>query len=42
MVVNDSVVEWFGEEPGRNNDSADDDPYGVTSPETILKYLQSV
>jgi peroxiredoxin len=40
MVVNDGVVEEFFEEPGRT-DNADGDPYGVTSPETVMTYLGS-
>ncbi|MDO5612236.1 MAG: peroxiredoxin [Paracoccus sp. (in: a-proteobacteria)] len=39
-VVNDGVVEAWFEEPGRCDDCADD-PYGETSPENLLKYLQN-
>ncbi|SET76186.1 peroxiredoxin [Paracoccus homiensis] len=38
-VVNDGVVEAFFEEPGRCDDCADD-PYGESSPETVLAWLQ--
>jgi peroxiredoxin len=40
MVVNDGVVEKWFEEPGRG-DNGESDPYGETSPETVLSYLQS-
>lgn len=40
MVVNDGVVEQWFEEPGRS-DNCPEDPYGETSPEAVLKYLQS-
>ena len=39
MVVDNGVIEKFFEEPGRC-DNADDDPYGETSPENIIKYLK--
>jgi len=38
MIVNNGVVEAWFEEPGRC-DNAEDDPYGVTSPENIMTYL---
>lgn len=40
-VINNGVVEKWFEEPGRENNCADD-PYGETSPENILAYLESV
>ena len=40
MVVDNGIVEQFWEEPGRC-DNADDDPYGETSPENVLEYLQN-
>lgn len=39
-VVNDGVVEAWFEEPGRS-DNCPDDPYGQTSPETVLAWLQT-
>ena len=39
MVVNNGVIEQWFEEPGRR-DNADDDPYGITSPESVLAYLE--
>ena len=39
-VVNNGVVEAWFEEPGRI-DNADSDPYGETSPENVMKYLES-
>lgn len=41
MVVDDGVIEKFFEEPGRM-DNAESDPYGETSPENVIKYLESV
>lgn len=41
MVVNDCIVEEWFEEPGRI-DNCPDDPYGETSPENVMKYLQIV
>jgi peroxiredoxin len=38
MVVNDGVIEKWFEEPGINDVGADEDPYGETSPETMLEY----
>lgn len=39
MVVDDrKVVAWF-EEPGINDDGLDDDPYGQSSPDTVLAWL---
>jgi peroxiredoxin len=39
MVVNDGKIEKFFEEPGRH-DNAEDDPYGETSPENVMAYLE--
>ena len=39
MVVKNGIVEKFFEEPGLR-DNADDDPYGETSPENVLSYLE--
>ena len=41
MVVKDGVIEKLFEEPGRC-DNFGDDPYGETSPETVMAYLKSV
>jgi len=40
-VVNSGVIEAWFEEPGFEDD-AEKDPYGETSPETILAYLKSL
>lgn len=40
VVVNDGVVEAWFEEPGLGDDHQDD-PYGESSPETILEYLNT-
>lgn len=37
-IVNDGVIEAWFEEPGRD-DNHPEDPYGESSPETVLKYL---
>ncbi len=39
VVDNNRVTHWF-EEPGINDVGADQDPYGETAPEHILKVLQ--
>ena len=41
MVVNNGVIEKTFEEPGRR-DNADTDPYGETSPDSIIAYLKEV
>jgi peroxiredoxin len=38
-VVNDGVVEAWFEEPGRE-DNHGEDPYGESSPETVLAWLK--
>ena len=40
MIVNDGVVEQMFVEPGKKDDS-EEDPYGESSPENVLKYLKS-
>lgn len=40
-IVNDGVIEAWFEEPGRE-DNHGEDPYGESSPENVLKYLESV
>ncbi|AJC49183.1 peroxiredoxin [Allofrancisella guangzhouensis] len=40
MVVKNGNIEKFFVEPGKR-DNAEDDPYGETSPENLLKYLES-
>lgn len=40
MVVNDGVIEKMFEEPGKEDNCATD-PYGETSPENVIKYLES-
>ena len=39
MVVNDKHVEWAGVEPEATE--TDPDPYGESSPEKVLEYLQN-
>lgn len=39
MVVNDGVIEKMFVEPGKSDD-CETDPYGETSPETVLAYLK--
>lgn len=38
MVVDDGVVEWMTVEPGQKS-NATEDPYGMTTPDELLKYL---
>ena len=38
MVVDDGVVEWMTVDPGQKS-NATEAPYGMTSPEELLKYL---
>ena len=40
MVVNNGVIEKWFEEPGRE-DNHPEDPYGETSPETVMAWLDS-
>ena len=40
-VFNDGVVEKWWQEPGINNDGEDEDPYGETTPENMVDYLES-
>lgn len=40
MIVNDGVIEKMFIEPGKSDNCATD-PYGETSPETVVKYLES-
>ena len=40
-VINDGVVEQWFEEPGRC-DNHNEDPYGVSSPETVMEYLKAL
>ncbi|MGE3333522.1 MAG: peroxiredoxin [Rhodospirillaceae bacterium] len=42
MVVHDGVIEKWFEEPGINDDGADQDPYETTDPDTIVNYLTTV
>lgn len=39
-VVNDGIIEAWFEEPGRD-DNHTEDPYGESSPETVLTWLKS-
>jgi hypothetical protein len=39
VVDNNRITEW-SEEPGINDVGADADPYGATSPETLLDALK--
>ena len=41
MIVKDGVIEEFLVEPKRR-DNADDDPYGESSPQNVLKVLESL
>ena len=39
MVLNNGIVEAWFEEPGKSDDCLDD-PYGETTPENVLAYLE--
>ena len=41
MIVNNGVIEKMFVEPGKTDDTPED-PYGESSPENVLKYLQSL
>ena len=40
-VIKDGVVEKWWQEPERNNDGEDDDPYIEPTSEKMLEYLQN-
>ena len=40
MVVDDGVVSAWFEEPGINDEGADDDPYGESAPEKVIEWLR--
>lgn len=40
MVVKDGIIEKWFEEEGRE-DNCESDPYGISSPENVMAYLQS-
>ena len=39
-IINDGVIEAWFEEPGLS-DNHDEDPYGVSSPENLMKHLKA-
>ena len=39
-VIKDGVIEKWWQEPGINNEGTDDDPYGETTPENMVDYLE--
>jgi peroxiredoxin len=41
MIVKDGVIEKWFEEPGINDTGADEDPYEVTDPDTMIAYLRT-
>src|SRR3954468_1697823 len=41
MVVDDGVVTGWFEEPGINDEGADEDPYGASAPDKVLAWLQA-
>ena len=40
-IVNDGVIEQWWQEPGINNEGADEDPYEESTPKNCLDYLKS-
>jgi peroxiredoxin len=41
MVVDDGTVTAWFEEPGINDEGADDDPYGESGPDKVLEWLEA-
>ena len=41
MVVDDGTITAWFEEPGINDDGADDDPYGESAPDKVLAWLDA-
>jgi peroxiredoxin len=41
MVATNGIVEKWFEEPGINDEGADEDPYTVTNPDVMIDYLKS-
>ena len=41
MVVDSGVVTAWFEEPGINDDGADQDPYTVSTPENVLDWVRA-
>jgi peroxiredoxin len=41
MVVDDGVITGWFEEPGINDEGLDEDPYGESSPEKVLEWLDA-
>ena len=41
MIINNGNIEKMFEEPGKNDVSSDQNPYGETSPENIIKFLKN-
>jgi peroxiredoxin len=41
MVVDDGVITGWFEEPGINDEGADEDPYGESAPDKVLAWLQA-
>ena len=40
-VINDNTIEKWWQEPGINNEGTDDDPYIESTPENMIRYLES-
>lgn len=40
LVINNGAIEWAGVEPGQRG-LASDDPYGESSPERVIQYLDA-
>lgn len=41
MIVDDGEIVAWNEEPGINDDGSDSDPYGETTPEKLLEWLDA-
>ena len=40
-VINDNTIEKWWQEPGINNEGTDDDPYIESTPDNMIKYLNT-
>jgi len=41
MVIDDGIITGWFEEPGINDDGADEDPYGESAPDKVLEWLEA-
>ena len=41
MVIDDGIITAWFEEPGINDEGADDDPYGESAPDKVIEWLKA-